>query len=661
MAGAGGIRAGAAFVEMWLNDHRLTRGLKRLSAKLKAFGASVTALGVRMMTLGAGLAAPLILAVRQFSKMGDTIHKMSARTGMSAKALSELGFAAERSGTNLGTLEKGLRRMQRNLVDAKRGLSTAVDGFAMLGLSAQQLEGMSPEDQFTLIAERIAQIEDPTKKAAVAQMIFGRAGAELIPLLNEGAAGMAKLRKKAQELGITMSQDDANAAAKLSDALGDVWSAAKAGVFHIGSALAGSLTEFAQRVSETVATVSKWVRENQGLVVSVAKMAGALLVGGAAVVAVGAVFSGLGAVVGGVVSVIGLIGVAFVKIAGLVAFLLSPIGLVIAGLTALATWFLTSTAAGGEALSWLGDRFRDLKADALASFGGIADALAAGDIGLAAKILWLTLKMEWQKGVHFLNGIWQECATFFSKVWTGATFNASKILVNATSAMSSGWVEAVGFMEDVWALFLNALQSGWRTSIGFIEKGWLKLKSLVTGEDTTAQQKDIDRKVAAGNKAGRDSMLSGIGDRDRDRRKKLAGIDAQRQGTLSELDDEQRRRNAARDRKHAASLAGTQRDVDAAKAEWQKALDRARQGRTTDATEPDALPTLAELQSKIGGGMGVAGRAAETRGTFSAFALRGMQSGGPAERTAKATESTAKNTRAIDEKLAESRGVLFTS
>ena len=38
--------------------------------------------------------------------------------------------------------------------------------------------------------------------------------------------------------------------------------------------------------------------------------------------------------------------------------------------------------------------------------GRLSDALAAGDIALAAKILWLSLKMEWKRGIHFLNGLW---------------------------------------------------------------------------------------------------------------------------------------------------------------------------------------------------------------------------------------------------------------
>jgi len=667
---AGGIRAGRTFIEMWLNDTRLTRGLKMLSAKLKAFGASVTALGTRMLMMGAVVAAPLIVAVRQFAKMGDTIHKMSARTGIGAKALSELGFAAERSGTNLGTLEKGVRRMQRNIVDAKRGLSTAIDAFDMLGLSAQQLERLSPEDQFTLIAERISKIVDPTKRAAVAQMVFGRAGAELIPLLNEGAAGMDKLRKKARQLGITMSDKDAAAAAKLTDALSDVWLAVKAGVFHIGSSLGGSLTDLAVRISETVAKVSAWIRQNQGLVVSVAKIAGALILGGAAAVMIGAVFSGLGAIIGGVVSVIGMIGAGVVLLAKAFLFLVSPIGIVIGVLAALAAWFFTSTQAGAESLSWLGDQFKALKDDAVDAWGGIADALAAGDIKLAAKILWLTLKLEWQKGVHAINSLWESVKTFFVKTWTGAVFGAAKVMANGWAMMSKGWVETVGFFEDVWAMFTSGLVRGWRTAIGFIKVGWEKLKGLVTGDDTTAAQKRITDEIDQQNAQDSEDMLAGIGDRDKARRQRLSDIEGQRQGTVDELNAEQARRDKERDKKHAANLTGTQADLDNAKAEWKKALDEARkkaafQHGRKDLAKPEKPPTIDELGAGLGDGLGagldVAKRTAETKGTFSAFAVRGMQTGGPVERIAKASEKTAENTHSMDERLAEQRGVVFSN
>ena len=58
---------------------------------------------------------------------------MAKRTGFSTEALSELRFAAEQSGADLGTLEKGVKRMQSTLLDAELGLSTAVDALETAG------------------------------------------------------------------------------------------------------------------------------------------------------------------------------------------------------------------------------------------------------------------------------------------------------------------------------------------------------------------------------------------------------------------------------------------------------------------------------------------------------------------------------------------------
>ena len=50
--------------------------------------------------------------------------------------------------------------------------------------------------------------------------------------------------------------------------------------------------------------------------------------------------------------------------------------------------------AGADALTWLGEQFGRLRDTVYKVMGGIADALAAGDITLAAQILWLSLKLS---------------------------------------------------------------------------------------------------------------------------------------------------------------------------------------------------------------------------------------------------------------------------
>src|SRR5262245_48785308 len=133
------IRAGAAYIELYTKDSRLVRGLASASKRLKAFGAGVQSLGLKTVALGGAMLTPFIAAVKHFADAGDQLNKMSQRTGVSVESLSELGYAAEQSGADLETLEGGLRKMQRTLVDAAQGSKSANETLHTLGLSIKDL------------------------------------------------------------------------------------------------------------------------------------------------------------------------------------------------------------------------------------------------------------------------------------------------------------------------------------------------------------------------------------------------------------------------------------------------------------------------------------------------------------------------------------------
>ena len=80
------------------------------------------------------------------------------------------------------TFEKALLRQSRTILDASQGTATAVDALDLLGLTYMDVEGLSPDESFLVLADAIAGIEDPATRAAAAQEVFGRSGAELIPL-----------------------------------------------------------------------------------------------------------------------------------------------------------------------------------------------------------------------------------------------------------------------------------------------------------------------------------------------------------------------------------------------------------------------------------------------------------------------------------------------
>jgi len=81
----GAIRAGRAFVELFADDSKLVRGLRRASAKLKAFGESVRNMGLKLAALGSAVATPLLASTKVFSQMGDALAKMSAPMGFAAE------------------------------------------------------------------------------------------------------------------------------------------------------------------------------------------------------------------------------------------------------------------------------------------------------------------------------------------------------------------------------------------------------------------------------------------------------------------------------------------------------------------------------------------------------------------------------------------------
>ena len=115
MANTQGIKAGRAFVELFADDSRLVRGLRAAEAKLKAFGQSVMRMGAVIVGLGSAVTAPMLAAVKVFESAGGAMNDLSQRTGVPVEALSELGYAAQRSGSDINALGNALFRMRRRV------------------------------------------------------------------------------------------------------------------------------------------------------------------------------------------------------------------------------------------------------------------------------------------------------------------------------------------------------------------------------------------------------------------------------------------------------------------------------------------------------------------------------------------------------------------
>ncbi|MEM6852915.1 MAG: phage tail tape measure protein [Planctomycetota bacterium] len=293
------IRAGGAFVEFSLEKSALLKGLRSVESELKRFGQAATQIGSQLAALGSAITGPFVASAKVFADFGDSLDKAASRTGVSVEALSELGFAAEQSGANFAELENGIRRLQRSIIDLGRGLSTQRAAFDALGLSFADLEKRTPEDQLTAVADALAAIPDPTKRAATAMQVLGRAGQRLLPLFADGAAGMQRLRTQARELGFTINRTATREAAALTDTINILKTSVQRVAFALGEAVSPEIRRFAESATGASAALREAVAENNDLVKANLKLGATLTALGGAILGVGVGARGLSFALGG--------------------------------------------------------------------------------------------------------------------------------------------------------------------------------------------------------------------------------------------------------------------------------------------------------------------------------------------------------------------------
>src|SRR5208282_5921681 len=103
---------------------------------------------------------------------------------------------AATKGIGVDQMGKALERMSRSALAAAQAGPHATNAYTDLGIAVKNTDGTlrSAQDIFNDISIKFATMPDGPLKTAEAMKIFGRAGAELIPLLNEGGAKIQELQ-----------------------------------------------------------------------------------------------------------------------------------------------------------------------------------------------------------------------------------------------------------------------------------------------------------------------------------------------------------------------------------------------------------------------------------------------------------------------------------
>lgn len=214
--------------------------------------------------LGKDLAAAFTIKeigafILQTIEAADQLGKLAQVTGINVTELSSYKVAADLADVSMEEMVTTLARFNRNIVDSTKGINDTGIALSAMKISLFDSTGKLRETSAILgdVADRFASYADGARKSAIAQELFGRSGAQLIPLLNQGRDGLEAAKKKAEELGVVIGPDWA----KKAEAFNDSWKEFKLALTgfanDIGTVIAPALTSLIEHTT----SLAKSMRE----------------------------------------------------------------------------------------------------------------------------------------------------------------------------------------------------------------------------------------------------------------------------------------------------------------------------------------------------------------------------------------------------------------
>ena len=583
MPSSANIRAGAAYVELTVENSALVRGLKAAQAKLRNFSRSVTAAGKRLLAISAVMAMPFVGGAKvfadfeqqmaevstmldkpakymdaykegirdmsvQFGEGTDTLAKglydvlsasiapskaldvlaVSAKaakagitdTGVAADAITTIlnsyGMSADQAQSVSDLLFATVKKGKTTFAELAPSIGMVGTTASSAGVSLEELgaaiatmtrNGVKTENAVTALNAIISTFLKPTDEAVAYAKTLGiemssaaikseglesifkkisklppdavsklfpniRALRGVLPALKNMQGFAADIETMKNRAGMTESAY-AKMAKTLSMSFAKLKQAGMLALSVIGEALAPELRKTADYFMKVAKAVTSFIRNNKQLVVTAAKVVGVVALVGGGLLTLGAIAGTLSFAIGGLISIISVF-------TGAISFVIGTVGVIVSILTAiLSVWWLVAAAVAalgatfliqsgiiGKVIDWFGAKCDQLKGFAITAFDGIKAALSSGDFALAAKILWLSLQVAWQKGISTLLGYWIGFKKSFMTITLETFYGALSLITDAWAGLKSAWVGTIGFLKKGWSGFTGMIMKAWSHTFG---------------------------------------------------------------------------------------------------------------------------------------------------------------------------------------------------
>lgn len=217
----------------------------------QGFGALASSAAALVNPITAGIAAVVGLGASA-TAVGRGLIELEGRVEQLGFAAEQLGTdfstiqtleeAAKRTGVSFEALTSGLQKFAVKLDESRDSSSGAAKALAELGISQEQLAGLSLPQQADLVATALAGVEDPARRAALQMELLGKSGENV----RRGFTAIEESNSALDKFNARISELDKERIAEFGTAFDDV----KTAIMGLGTNL---LTPFAG-LAEGIAT-----------------------------------------------------------------------------------------------------------------------------------------------------------------------------------------------------------------------------------------------------------------------------------------------------------------------------------------------------------------------------------------------------------------------
>lgn len=228
-----------------------------------------------MLGASAAVRGSILAVGKSTADYAGDMYDMARGAGIGVEAFQKLAYAGRMSGVETEKLSASLVKFDRMVAEATGGNKTYMQTFEDLGIKIKDSAGnlRQPNEIFEDVADIFHNTEDGIGKTALAVELFGKSGADLIPMLNDGKAGLKAFYAEAERLGLALSNEMIAKGDAFSDQLENIGEQVKGVKLQLGAALIPALSAATEKISKVIDKITKWVQENPELAATIGNIA----------------------------------------------------------------------------------------------------------------------------------------------------------------------------------------------------------------------------------------------------------------------------------------------------------------------------------------------------------------------------------------------------